>query len=207
MGIGSGEATGWYMTDWLEEYVLRMSGPDVYDQWVSHDVKFTDPQIADALAGVGEIVKNPEKVNAGIGDVTRPSRPRQFQDPAAKILSGECPMWRFAANGDAFFPAGTKFGPDGDVDAFYLPPMTEDFGQTVLGGGTFYAAFQDRPEVQAFLYFAASPEFANERAKAGQLHLGQQGSGSGERVDPDPAPPRWRSCRIRRPRSASTRPT
>ena len=46
----SGEATGWQITDWLEEYVLRTAGPDVYDQWVSHDVKFSDPQIADALA-------------------------------------------------------------------------------------------------------------------------------------------------------------
>lgn len=166
MGIGSGVATGWYMTDWLEEYVLRMSGPEVYDQWVTNEVKFTDQPIADALAGVGEIAKNPEMVNSGFGDVATIAS-TQFSDPAAKVLAGECPMWRFAANGDAFFPAGTKFGPDGQVDAFYFPPMTDEFGQTVLGGGTFYAAFQDRPEVDAFMYFAASPEYANERAKAG----------------------------------------
>ena len=174
MGIGSGEATGWYMTDWLEEYVLRMSGPDVYDQWVTNEVKFTDPQIADALAGVGEIAKNPQMVNSGFGDVQSIAS-TQFSDPAAKVLSGECPMWRFAANGDAFFPAGTKFGEDGDVNAFYFPPMNDKFGQTVLGGGTFYAAFQDRPEVDAFMYFAASPEYANERAKAGSYISANKG--------------------------------
>lgn len=174
MGIGSGEATGWYMTDWLEEYVLRMSGPEVYDQWVTNEVKFTDPQIADALAGVGEIAKNPEMVNSGFGDVQTIAS-TQFSDPAAKVLSGECPMWRFAANGDAFFPAGTKFGEDGDVNAFYFPPMNDQFGQTVLGGGTFYAAFQDRPEVDAFMYFAASPEYANERAKAGSYISSNKG--------------------------------
>ena len=174
MGIGSGEATGWYMTDWLEEYVLRMSGPDVYDQWVTNEVKFNDPQIAEALAGVGEIAKNPEMVNAGFGDVNTVAS-SQFSDPAAKVAAGECPMWRFAANGDAFFPAGTKFGADADIDAFYLPPMTEDFGQTVLGGVTFYAAFQDRPEVDAFMYFTASPEFANERAKAGSFISANRG--------------------------------
>ncbi len=38
IGIESGEATGWQLTDWLEEYVLRTAGPDVYDQWVSHEV-------------------------------------------------------------------------------------------------------------------------------------------------------------------------
>jgi len=174
MGIGSGVATGWYMTDWLEEYVLRMAGPDIYDQWVSHDVKFADQPIADALAEVGKIAKNPEMVNQGFGDVQSIAS-TQFSDPAAKVLSGDCPMWRFAANGDAFFPAGTKFGPDGDADAFYLPPMNDKFGQTVLGGGTFYGAFQDRPEVQAFLWFAASPEFANERAKQGSFISSNKG--------------------------------
>jgi len=168
MGIGSGVATGWYLTDWLEEYVLRMAGPDVYDQWVKHEVKFSDKPVADALAEVGKIAKNPEVVNAGIGDVQSIAS-TAFSDPAGKVLSGDCPMWRFAANGDAFFPAGTKFGDDGDVSAFYLPPMNDKFGQTVLGGGTFYAAFQDRPEVQAFLYFVASPEFANARAKEGSF--------------------------------------
>jgi len=36
-----------------------------------------------------------------------------------------------------------------------------------LGGGTFWAAFADRPEVQAFQYYVATPDFANTRAKAG----------------------------------------
>ena len=141
---------------------------------MSHEVKFADQPIADALAEVGKVLKNPEMVNAGIGDVNSIAS-SAFQDPAAKVLSGDCPMWRFAANGDAFFPAGTKFGPDGDVDAFYFPPASDEFGQTVLGGGTFYAAFQDRPEVQAFLWFAASPEFANARAKAGSFISANKG--------------------------------
>ncbi|MET0863766.1 MAG: carbohydrate ABC transporter substrate-binding protein, partial [Nakamurella sp.] len=36
-----------------------------------------------------------------------------------------------------------------------------------LGGGTFYAAFADRPEVQAFMYYMATPDFANTRAQLG----------------------------------------
>ena len=45
-GVASGAATGWTATDWLEEVVLRQAGPDVYDQWIAHTVKFSDPQIA-----------------------------------------------------------------------------------------------------------------------------------------------------------------
>ena len=36
---------------------------------------------------------------------------------------------QFAANFYAIFPAGTTFGPDGDVDAFYLPPFNDEFGK------------------------------------------------------------------------------
>ncbi|HEY8729497.1 MAG TPA: ABC transporter substrate-binding protein, partial [Acidothermaceae bacterium] len=34
-GIGSGTATGWPATDWLEETVLSSQGGQVYDDWVS----------------------------------------------------------------------------------------------------------------------------------------------------------------------------
>src|SRR6185312_3659502 len=36
LGIADGPATGWPLSDWLEDIVLRQAGPDVYDQWVAH---------------------------------------------------------------------------------------------------------------------------------------------------------------------------
>ena len=33
MGWESDQATGWVGTDWIEELMLRMHGPDVYDDW------------------------------------------------------------------------------------------------------------------------------------------------------------------------------
>ena len=35
LGIESGVATGWPITDWFEDFMMRINGPDVYDQWVS----------------------------------------------------------------------------------------------------------------------------------------------------------------------------
>jgi alpha-glucoside transport system substrate-binding protein len=43
-----------------------------------------------------------------------------------------------------------------------------------LVGGEFVAAFNDRPEVQAFQAYLSSPEWANEKAKA-TTALGQTG--------------------------------
>ncbi len=48
-GIGSGDATGWPTTDWMEDVMLRLNGPDVYDQWVNHEIPFNDPAVAATL--------------------------------------------------------------------------------------------------------------------------------------------------------------
>ena len=165
-GIGSGEATGWPLTDWLEDYVLRTAGPDVYDQWVSHDVKFADQPIANALAEMGKVIKNPQYVNGGIGDVASIAS-TTFQDGGLPILKGDCTFHRQATFYEANWPAGTKVGPDGDVNAFYFPAIGTQFGKPVLVGGEFPAAFRDAPEVKALQYYLTTPFYSNTRAKLG----------------------------------------
>jgi alpha-glucoside transport system substrate-binding protein len=46
---GPGDATGWQLTDWIEEIVLKTKGLDYYNQWINHTVKFEDPGIKSAL--------------------------------------------------------------------------------------------------------------------------------------------------------------
>src|SRR5674476_330222 len=59
--------------------------------------------------------------------------------------------------------ADVTIAEDGDVFAFYLPPIDPD-NKPVLGGGEFVAAFADRPEVAAFQTFLSSDTWANEKA-------------------------------------------
>jgi alpha-glucoside transport system substrate-binding protein len=164
-GIESGEATGWPATDWLEDVLLRTAGPDVYDQWVNHEIPFDDPQVTDALDQVGGILKNDSYVNGGIGDV-KSIATTAFQDGGLPILDGKCAMHRQAGFYAANWPEGTNVAEDGDVFAFYLPPMGDEFGRPVLGGGEFVAAFSDAPEVQALQTYLSTDVWANEKAKA-----------------------------------------
>jgi alpha-glucoside transport system substrate-binding protein len=164
-GIGSGEATGWPATDWLEDAMLRDNGPDVYDQWVNHKIPFNDPKVAASLDRVGNILKNPKYVNGGLGDV-KSIATTTFQDGGLPILKGKCAMHRQASFYAANWPQGTKVSEDGDVFAFYLPPTNADNGKPVLGGGEFVTAFSDRPEVQAFQTYLSTDTWANEKAKA-----------------------------------------
>lgn len=164
-GIESGEATGWPATDWVEDVLLRTSGPEVYDQWVSNEVKFDDPRIAEAVDLVGSILKNDKYVNGGFGDV-KSIATTPFTDAGLPILKGQCALHRQAGFYAANWQEGTDISENGDVFAFYLPTMTQDFGQPVLGGGEFVAAFSDAPEVQAFQTYLSSDVWANEKAKA-----------------------------------------
>ena len=162
-GIGSGDATGWPVTDWLEDFMLRTAGPDVYDQWQVNEIPFNDPQDVEALDAVGSILKNEEYVNGGLGNVQTIAS-TTFQEGGIPILRGECAMHRMASfYGSNFAEAGAEIGEDKDVFAFYLPAETAD-EKPVLVAGEFTAAFADRPEVQAFLAYLSSAEWANAKA-------------------------------------------
>ena len=164
-GFESGEATGWPGTDWIEDTLLRTAGADVYDKWISNDVKFNDPQIAEAFDKVGAILKNPKYVNGGIGDV-KSIATTAFQQAGLPILKGKCAMHRMAGFYAANWPQGTKVSSDGDAFAFYLPPVDPSKGKPVEGGGEFVAAFNDKPETVAFQTYLSSDTWANEKAKA-----------------------------------------
>ncbi|WP_370449868.1 ABC transporter substrate-binding protein [Cellulomonas sp. PhB143] len=163
-GIGSGEATGWPVTDWMEDMMLRIGGPDVYDQWVAHDIAFNSEVPTQALDAVGDYLKNPDYVNGGIGDVSSIAT-TTFQDGGLPILDGTCSLHRQASFYASNFPEGTDVSENGDVFAFYLPGKTAD-DHPVLGGGEFNLAFADRPEVQAFQTYLSTDLWANTKAKA-----------------------------------------
>jgi alpha-glucoside transport system substrate-binding protein len=164
-GIGSGEATGWPVTDWMEDMMLRLNGPEEYDKWVKHDIPFNSAGPVAALDEAAKILKNPKYVNGGLGDV-KSIASTTFQDGGLPILDGTCSLHRQASFYAANWPEGTKVGPDGDVFAFYLPGKTAE-DKPVLGGGEFIAAFADRPEVKAFQTYMASADWANAKGAQG----------------------------------------
>ncbi|WP_327066995.1 ABC transporter substrate-binding protein [Kitasatospora sp. NBC_01302] len=163
-GIGSGTATGWPATDWLEEVVLGSQGGDVYDQWVSHKVKFSDPPILNSMQTVANWMQNPAWVNGGIGDV-KSIATTTFQDAGAPILTGKCWMLQQASFYEAQWPQGTKVAPDGDVYAFELPQTSASIPRPVEGGGEFVTAFSSRPEVQAVQNYLSTADWATSRVK------------------------------------------
>lgn len=182
-GFGSGDATGWPGTDWVEDLVLRQSGPEVYDQWVANEVKFTDPQIKAALDEAGKILKNPKYVNAGYGDVASINA-TAFGDVADAMVGGDCSLTHQASFFSGFITdAGGKVGPDADLWGF-LTPSIDGSGKAVTGGGEIIGAFSDDPSVVKVQEYLSSPEWANSRVKLGGVVSANKGLDPANAADP-----------------------
>lgn len=172
-GFESGVATGWPGTDWIEDLVLRNAGPDVYDQWVAHEVPFTDPQIKAAFDETAKILLNPEYVNAGFGDV-RSINSTAFGDVAPALAEGKCALTHQASFLSGFFPEGTNIAEDGDVYAFMLPSQDPE-EPYITGGGEIVGAFSDSEATQQVLEYLSSPEWANSRLALGGVSSANSG--------------------------------
>ncbi len=155
IGLGSGAATGWPATDWVEDMMLRTQTPEVYDEWVSNDMPFNDPKVVAAIDEFGWFARNDAFVAGGAGAVAT----TDFRDSPKGLFSSpaQCYMHRMASFIPAFFPEGTSVGED--VDFFYFPAYADkDLGTPVLGAGTTWAITNDSPEAHQLIAFLQTPE-------------------------------------------------
>lgn len=159
VGIESAGATGWPFTDWVEDLMLRFHGADLYDQWVSHDLPFSSPEVTQVWTEILDLWNKPGAVFARGGSIAA----TPFGDNGQPLVDGDCLMHRQASFFAAFIPEGTTFGPDG-VDVFYFPSVTGD--KPVLGAGTLVGAFRDAPEVWEVMKFMSTAEYAEARQVA-----------------------------------------
>ncbi|MEX2659226.1 MAG: ABC transporter substrate-binding protein, partial [Acidimicrobiales bacterium] len=165
IGIESGDATGWTLTDWFEDLMLRAHGPEVYDQWVNHEIPFNDPKVKE----VGEIIEEIWFTDGNVLNGRASIASTGFAQAGIPVLDGECGLHRqanFYAANFADAKPDIEFGPEGDVDAFYLPTMSDEFGQVTLSGGTYIVAFNDDPSTLEALEFLASADYADARIEA-----------------------------------------
>jgi len=168
LGMEAGADTGWVATDWIEELVLRTGGPDVYDQWVSHEIPFDAPEIQRAGELFGDIVLDEDKVLGGPDAVlTTP-----FGDSPNPMFDDEpaCFLHRQGNFITGFFPEDVQDDLTANVGTFLFPPVTEDGfeGSPILGGGDLAALFNaDDENAVRVMQFITSPEFGGPWAEGG----------------------------------------
>jgi len=159
IGIGSGAATGWPATDWMEEFMLRTTSLENYDNWSfpatpADRLPFTAPEVKAAAERMSEIWFNDEYVLGGTAAIATTDFDvaplPMFEDPP------RCWLHKQGNFITAFFPEDAVAGED--YDFFYLPGIDPQYGSPYLIAGDIYAMFNDRPEVRAVMDFFSRGE-------------------------------------------------
>jgi len=171
---GPGTATGWQLTDWVEEVVLKTQGLDYYNKWITHEVKFTDPGIKAAFDKVGKLLFTPNYVDGGgtaivNTDQKTPMDPMFNQDTAAPgCWMQKIPTWY----GPDFFPdqrtsgQPSKYVIGEDIGIFAFPAI-DPAQKGAEGSGDTVLMMKDRPEVRAAAEFLSTPEGLQKWIEAG----------------------------------------
>ena len=154
IGLGSGGATGWPATDWVEDMMLRTQSPETYDKWTTNELAFNSPEVVAAIDEFGYFARYDAYVAGGAAAVAS----TDFRDSPKGLFSSppQCYMHRQASFIPSFFPEGTQVPQDADF--FYFPAYaSKDLGKPVLGAGTLAFITKDTEASRAFIEWLKTP--------------------------------------------------
>jgi alpha-glucoside transport system substrate-binding protein len=157
IGLEAGNGSGWPGTDWLENIVLRQSGPEVYDRWYQGTTKWSSPEIHQAWQSWGEIVADPRMVAGGrntmlntyFGEAGNPL----FTDPPG------CYLHHQASFITSFFQrANPSLRPVEDFNFFGFPDVDPRYASSIEVSGDLFSMFRDTPQARALMNYLTTPE-------------------------------------------------
>jgi alpha-glucoside transport system substrate-binding protein len=161
MGLESQATSGWPGTDWIEDIVLRESGPDVYDDWVAGRLTWTSPEIKAAFQKFGEVTSNSLGGSASV--ITT-----RFEDSGNGLFTDppQCLFLHQATFMTQFFKseAGAR---DDEYDFFPMPDLNPAYAGSVTGGGDLFGMFNDTPQARALMRYLVTPEAQSIWVKRG----------------------------------------
>lgn len=152
VGLESGAASGWPGTDWVEDFVLRQSGPEVYDAWVNGTHPWSSPEIKSAFEAFGDVLDNSfgganTVVSTNFGAAGNPL----FTDPPG------CTFHHQASFITDFFKEQGGAA-DGDFDFFPMPDINPEYAGAFTGAGDLFGMFNDTPAARDLLKYLVTAE-------------------------------------------------
>jgi alpha-glucoside transport system substrate-binding protein len=150
----SGGASGWPGTDWIEDIVIRQSGPDAYDAWTNGELAWTSPEIRAAFEEFGRVIET----TAGGGNAIVTTA---FQDGGNGLFTEppQCLFHHQASFMSDFLTDEARAGaaPE-DFDFFVMPDIDPAHQGAVTGGGDLFGMFNDTPQARSLIEYLTSAE-------------------------------------------------
>jgi alpha-glucoside transport system substrate-binding protein len=164
IGLESGAATGWPATDWIEDFLVRQAGPDVYDQWWQGTLKWSSPEVKAAFEAFGKWATDPEYTDGGPnkelstafgngGDCLFAKPPKCFLVHQASFMSGF-----FETNFPDVAMAGETY------DYFMMPPIGFD---ALTASGDLFGMFNDTDAAKQLMAYLVSADAQEAWVKTG----------------------------------------
>ncbi len=167
MAWNADQATGWVGTDWIEQFMLSMYGPEVYNQWTSHEIPFDDPKVIAAFDAFDKIARTDGEVYGGVKTVVNTSAAESMV-PAFKDPPG-CMLERQGNFEISFLDPKIQADLDNEVGVFQWPAKTAgEENPPILGGGDIAGLFNGNDDdAKKVMEFLTSDKFGAEWAQAG----------------------------------------
>jgi alpha-glucoside transport system substrate-binding protein len=163
-----GADIGWPLSDWIENILIRTAGPEVYDQWIEHEISWTDPAVKNAFKVWGQIVGDPKNLAGGIDGTLATT----FQNAAIAVFQKN-PKAYLYYEGDFMSGIVTSQLPHvkvgEDLDFFAFPAINPKYGVPVVGGADVFVAFSAKPEVKKLMKYLTTVKANTIAAKGGFL--------------------------------------
>jgi alpha-glucoside transport system substrate-binding protein len=157
MGVSSGAASGWPAADWIDQIFLALNGPDVYDNWVNHKIKWTDAPVKNAWQYFGQIVHGNHYINGApqsilATDFTSATYP-PFQSPptASMVYLGDFAAGFITKQFSGITP-GTGY------NFFPFPTINAQYANSVTGGADLVTALKNNGAVKKLVAYLATPQ-------------------------------------------------
>ncbi|MBI3763661.1 MAG: carbohydrate ABC transporter substrate-binding protein [Chloroflexi bacterium] len=163
-----GGKDGWTYTDWFENILVRVAGPDLYDQLVTHKIPWTHPKVKETMERFADIVGDQKNMAGGAEGANGTG----FVDGIGLVF-GPTPKAEMYYEGG--FVGGIALGnfptlkPGVDLAFFPFPEIDPQFGSPVVGGGDLAVMFNDTPEARQFMAYLASKEAGEIWAATGAI--------------------------------------
>jgi alpha-glucoside transport system substrate-binding protein len=157
VGLESGAASGWPGTDWLEDFYLRMYGPDRYMQWYQGKVPWTSAEVKSVWEAWGRIVANPRMIYGGTQYVLSTN----FGQAFAPLFT--TPPGAYFHHQATFIESFIKdqfpdLKPVEDYNFFGFPQIDARYAKAVEGAGDLAGMFNDTPQARAFIDYLTTAE-------------------------------------------------
>ncbi len=148
IGLGATSQPGWPGTDWIEDLLLHVAGPDVYTEWATGQLPWTDDVVQTAWSTFGNLVSAPALVRGGPAGALLTS----FDNAGRPLVDGTngCRFHHqgsfMAADFTTYGPASPRPAPAHDFDYFPFPNSSGSAPSTTFEVASDFAALMTNNE-------------------------------------------------------------